>query len=37
MLGYTPRVPGDGRFRSIRVSVGGGLGYAVRARRGVVR
>ncbi|HTM34548.1 MAG TPA: VWA domain-containing protein [Vicinamibacterales bacterium] len=37
MLGYTPVTPGDGRFRSIRVSVSKGLGYIVRARRGVVR
>ena len=37
MLGYTPVTPGDGRYRSIRISVRKGLGYTVRARRGVVR
>jgi len=37
MLGYTPTTPGDGRYRSIRVTVGDGEGYTVRARRGVVR
>jgi len=37
MLGYTPGTPGDGRYRSIRVSVQKGLGYSVRSRRGVVR
>jgi VWFA-related protein len=37
MLGYTPVTAGDGRYRSIRISVRKGLGYTVRARRGVVR
>lgn len=37
MIGYTPATPGDGRFRSIRVTVGAGDAYTVRARRGVVR
>jgi VWFA-related protein len=37
MLGYSPLTPGNGRYRSIRVTVGGGEGYAVRARRGVER
>lgn len=37
MLGYTPTNPGDGRYRSIRVSAGKARGYLVRARRGVVR
>jgi Ca-activated chloride channel homolog len=37
MLGYTPATPGDGRYRSIRISVGKTFGYTVRARRGVVR
>ena len=37
MLGYTPASAGDGRFRAIRVLVRKDLGYAVRARRGVVR
>jgi VWFA-related protein len=37
MIGYTPTTGGDGRYRSIRVSVGGNRGYVVRARRGVVR
>jgi Ca-activated chloride channel family protein len=37
MIGYTPSTPGDGKYRSIRVSVQKGLGYAVRSRRGVVR
>ncbi len=37
MIGYTPTTPGDGTYRSIRVSVDRSLGYAVRARRGVVR
>lgn len=37
MLGYTPTAPGDGRYRSIRVTVARGEAYTVRARRGVVR
>lgn len=37
MLGYTPTTPGDGRYRSIRVTVGTGDAYLVRSRRGVVR
>jgi len=37
MLGYTPTTPGDGRYRSIRVTVDAGDGYVVRSRRGVVR
>jgi VWFA-related protein len=37
MLGYTPAGPGDGKYRSIRVSVGDRGTYQVRARRGVVR
>ncbi len=37
MIGYTPQTPANGRYRSIRVSVGGSDGFAVRARRGVVR
>lgn len=38
MLGYTPTTPGNGRLKSIRVSVtSGGSRYLVRARRGVVR
>jgi VWFA-related protein len=37
MLGYTPVTAGDGRYRSIRIAVRKGLGYTVRARRGVVR
>lgn len=37
MIGYTPTTPGNGRIRSIRVTVGGGDRYHVRARRGVVR
>jgi VWFA-related protein len=37
MIGYTPTTPGNGRIRSIRVTVSGGDRYSVRARRGVVR
>jgi VWFA-related protein len=37
MIGYTPATPGDGRYHSIRVTVGSGDRYVVRARRGVVR
>jgi VWFA-related protein len=37
MIGYTPSTPGNGRLRSIRVTVGGADTYVVRARRGVVR
>jgi Ca-activated chloride channel homolog len=37
MLGYTPTTPGNGRYRSIRISVGKTREYNVRARRGVVR
>lgn len=37
MIGYTPTTPGDGRYRSIRVTVGAGDAYSVRSRRGVVR
>jgi len=37
MIGYTPTTPGDGSYRSIRVTVGEGEAYTVRARRGVVR
>ncbi len=37
MIGYTPTTPGDGKYRSIRVSVDRSLGYSIRARRGVVR
>lgn len=36
MIGYTPQTPGNGRYRAIRVNVGGDA-YAVRARRGVIR
>jgi Ca-activated chloride channel homolog len=37
MLGYTPTTPGNGRYRSIRISAGKTREYNVRARRGVVR
>jgi Ca-activated chloride channel family protein len=37
MLGYTPTSPGNGRYRSIRVSAGKTREFNVRARRGVVR
>jgi hypothetical protein len=37
MIGYTPTTPGNGRYRSIRVSAGKAREYNVRARRGVVR
>jgi Ca-activated chloride channel homolog len=37
MLGYTPTIPGNGRYRSIRVSAGKAREFNVRARRGVVR
>jgi Ca-activated chloride channel family protein len=37
MLGYSPSTPGDGKYHSIRVSVGKERGYNIRARRGVVR
>ena len=37
MIGYTPSAPGNGRIRSIRVTVTKGDAYTVRARRGVVR
>jgi Ca-activated chloride channel family protein len=37
MIGYTPTTPGNGRYRSIRVSAGKTREFNVRARRGVVR
>jgi Ca-activated chloride channel family protein len=37
MVGYTPTTPGNGRYRSIRVSAGKAREFNVRARRGVVR